>query len=159
MTYFVLLGVVRTLGLDHVLLKRTDAENIFDFEVLHRSVVAFGVDHEPLPISEHPRLDPEVFDRLIVEIRQHRFVGRDVHRQIVVRTMKQFGFVLMAVDAGITAHITRGHFLRRFPIAISKQDTASQNHQQQPNSNSDLFRHSRFSLYDFRGIQARGTSQ
>jgi len=94
-------GILSGVGgeFDHVLLERIDPEDIFDFEVLHFAGFAFGMDHEPLAVAEHAARHPVMFDLGVVEIAEDRFVGRQVHRQVVVGTGEGLGLVAMAFDA------------------------------------------------------------
>ena len=91
--------------LDHVLLQRSDAEGVFDFVVVVLAVGAFGVDHELLAVAEEPRLLVETGELGVVEVAEHRLVGRQFHGAIVVRAFPQVVLGLMAGDAGLAAHV------------------------------------------------------
>ena len=51
---------------------------------MHLPVGAFGIDHKPLAITEHPRSHAMMLKRLVVKVGQHRLFGRDGHRLIVM---------------------------------------------------------------------------
>ncbi len=70
---------------DHVLLQRPHTERVLDRKVLHPAVRALGMDEKLALPTEHPRRDALVRELPIVEVAQHRLLGRQVHRPIVVR--------------------------------------------------------------------------
>ena len=70
-----------------------------DLEVGHRPVGAVGVDEIPSVFLEEPRRDAVVLERRVVEIREHRLGGGDVHGEIVVRAHPLVVLLLVARDA------------------------------------------------------------
>jgi len=84
------------LQFDHVLLKWFDAESVFDFEVPHFTVGAFGVDHELVTVAKHPRGNSEVLDGLIVKVSQNGCGASDVHGFVVMGAGEQFDLLLVA---------------------------------------------------------------
>jgi hypothetical protein len=90
---------------DHILLQWSYAEGVFDFVVVVLAVGAFGVHHELFTVAEETSLLVEASEFGIIEIAEHRFVGRQFHGAIVIRTFPQFVLDLMARDAGFAAHV------------------------------------------------------
>ena len=80
-----------------------------------------GVDHEPVAVHKNPRRDSKMLNLLAIKISQHRFRRRQVHRQVMMRTLKQFGFGRVAINALTTPHETRNLFVGQGVVPVSNQ--------------------------------------
>ncbi|MGR9099208.1 MAG: hypothetical protein ACU826_01445 [Gammaproteobacteria bacterium] len=95
-----------TVQLDQILLQRENAEGVFDFEFARFSVRSVGTHHKSAVPAEKPR-DPTVLtDFGIVEIAEHRFFGRLLHGEIVMRTLPKPVMFGVATDAGFASDET-----------------------------------------------------
>ena len=99
------LSRTRRLNLDHVLLKRIDAKDVFDFEVLKRTVWPLRIYHEFFAVTKHGCRDAKVFDLLIIKVAEHRGICRQIHRQIVMRARPILKLLGVAFGATILADI------------------------------------------------------
>ena len=71
--------------LDQVLLQRIDAERVLDLEVGELAVGPVGLDEELSVLAEEARTHAVIVEARIVEIAEHRFVGRVLHGVLVLR--------------------------------------------------------------------------
>ena len=77
---------------DQILLQRIEAERVFDLEGRKLAVGPVGLDQEFSVLAKEARSHAVIVEARIVEIAEHRFVGRMVHRMLVLRRAPQLGF-------------------------------------------------------------------
>ena len=93
--------------LDEVLLQRIDAERVLDLEGAELAVRAVGLDDEFSVLAEEAGAHAEIFETRIVEIAEHRLVGRVLHGELVLRRAPQVRFGAVAAGAGFAADESR----------------------------------------------------
>ena len=106
---------------DEVLLQRIDAERVFHLEHGKLAVGTVGFDEEFSVLAEEARMHAVIIEACVVEIAEHRLVGRVLHRRLVLRGLPQSCFRLMAACAGLAADEGRGGaVLRGYPTAVAQ---------------------------------------
>ena len=89
--------------LDQVLLQRIEAEGVLDLERGELAVGAVGLDEELAVLAEEARAHAVIVEARVVEIAEHRFLGRVVHRVLVLRGAPQLRLRPVAAGAGLAA--------------------------------------------------------
>src|SRR5262249_39839303 len=85
---------------DQVLVQRIDAEGIFHLERGELAVGSVGLDEEFPLLAEEAGVHAVIVETGLVEIAEHRRVGRMVHRLLVLRRAPELGLRGMALGAG-----------------------------------------------------------
>ena len=104
---------------DEVLLQRIDAEGVFHLERGELAVRTVGLDQELSVLAEEARMHAVIVEAGIVEIAEHRFVGRVVHRVLVLRAAPKLRLRLVAAGAGLAADKCGDGRLARIPGRVA----------------------------------------
>ena len=97
-------GLQSSIGkFDQVLLQRIEAERVLDLEHAELAVRPVGLDQEFSVLAEEARAHAVVVKVRVVEIAEHRLVGRVIHGVLVLRRSPKLRFRLMAPGAGLAA--------------------------------------------------------
>src|SRR5262249_54305116 len=89
--------------LDQVLLQRVDAESVFHLERGEPAVGPIGLDQKFPVLAEEAGMQAVVIEARVVEIAEHRLVGRVIHRQLVLRRAPERRLRLMTLCASLAA--------------------------------------------------------
>ncbi len=89
--------------LDEVLLQGIEAEGVFHLEGGEVAVRPVGLDEKLAVLAEEPRVHAVIVEARIVEIAEHRGVGRVGHGVGVLRRVPERGLAAMASGAGLAA--------------------------------------------------------
>ena len=101
---------------DQILLQRIDTERVLHLEDGKFAVRPVGFDEEFAVLAEKPRFQTVIVEGCIGEIAQYRFVGRVIHRMLVLRCMPSLGFGPMAARAGVAADERCDRCVSRIPV-------------------------------------------
>src|SRR5262249_57328683 len=71
--------------LDEILLQRIDAEGVLHLEDGELAVGAAGLDKKFPVLAEEAGVHAVIIEASLVEIAAHRFIGRMIHRELVLR--------------------------------------------------------------------------
>ena len=97
-------GLQSSIGkFDQILLQRVEAERVLDLEHADLAVRPVGLDQELSVLAEESRTRPVVLKIRIVEVAEHRFLGRVIHGMLVLRRSPKLRFRPMAPRAGLAA--------------------------------------------------------
>ncbi len=89
---------------DEILLQGIDAESVFHLEGGELAVGPVGLDQELAVLAEEARMHSVIVEAGIVEISEHRLVGRMVHRVLVLGGLPPLRLGAVAAGAGLAAH-------------------------------------------------------
>jgi len=88
-----------------VLLERPNTNYVPDLELCPVAAGPFGFDEEFIAPVVHLRYHAVVFELCVVEVSQHKFGSRQVHRQVVIRTFPFFCLSRVTHDARLSADV------------------------------------------------------
>ena len=88
---------------DEILLQRVDPERVLDFEGGELSVWSVGLDKKLPVLAEETGMHAVIVETRVVEIAEHRLVGRVLHGEVVLRGAPQLRFGTVAAGAGLAA--------------------------------------------------------
>jgi hypothetical protein len=126
---------------DEVLLQRIDPEGVFHLERGELAVGAIGLDEEFPILAEEPGVHAVIVKARVEEIAKHRFVGRVLHGEFVLRAVPELRLHRMALSAGLAADkcgLSRGaEKMRPRRVSAGEPCRAARDHRDSRGSSND----------------------
>jgi hypothetical protein len=108
---------------DQILLQRIHPERIRDGKIRERTIRAVRAHHEAAALPEEPCRDAAAHEVHIVEVAEHRGIGGELHRAVVVRAAPRARRRSVTGHARRDADVGGGAGVRRGPGAAADQQT------------------------------------